>query len=103
MGVLVSVRYAIGNDKTSPTSPRIGSAHAQASIEGPRKDKFGRRLRRQDLAAKDPAPAGADQAASYIRMLIGYAVQAERISGDKVQANIGRAGIMRAPWKRTVR
>jgi predicted phage terminase large subunit-like protein len=55
---------------------------------------------------RDPAQAGADQAESYIRMLIGYAVEAERMSGDKVtradaaasQANIGRIGMVRAPW-----
>jgi phage terminase large subunit-like protein len=32
---------------------------------------------------RDPAQAGADQAESYIRMLIGYAVEAERMSGDR--------------------
>ena len=55
---------------------------------------------------KDPAQAGADQADSYIRMLSGYAVDAERMSGDKVtradaaasQANIGRLGMVRAAW-----
>jgi predicted phage terminase large subunit-like protein len=55
---------------------------------------------------RDPAQAGADQADSYIRMLSGYRVEAERVSGDKAtradaaacQANIGRLGILRAPW-----
>jgi predicted phage terminase large subunit-like protein len=55
---------------------------------------------------RDPAQAGADQADSYIRMLSGYAVGAERMSGDKAtradaaaaQANIGRLGMLRAPW-----
>jgi predicted phage terminase large subunit-like protein len=55
---------------------------------------------------KDPAQAGADQADSYIRMLSGYPVEAERMSGDKAtradaaasQANIGRLGMLRAPW-----
>ena len=55
---------------------------------------------------RDPAQAGADQADSYIRMLSGYRVEAERMSGDKAtradaaacQANIGRLGILRAPW-----
>lgn len=55
---------------------------------------------------KDPAQAGADQADSYLRMLSGYPVDAERMSGDKAtradaaasQANIGRISIIRAPW-----
>jgi predicted phage terminase large subunit-like protein len=55
---------------------------------------------------KDPAQAGADQADSYIRMLAGYRVEAERMSGDKAtradaaasQANIGRLGMVRAGW-----
>ena len=55
---------------------------------------------------KDPAQAGADQADSYIRMLSGFAVEAERMSGDKAtradaaasQANIGRLGMVRAAW-----
>jgi predicted phage terminase large subunit-like protein len=55
---------------------------------------------------QDPAQAGADQAESYIKLLSGYAVHAERVSGDKVtradaaaaQANIGRIGMLRAAW-----
>jgi predicted phage terminase large subunit-like protein len=55
---------------------------------------------------RDPAQAGADQADSYIRMLSGYRVEAERMSGDKAtradaaaaQANIGRLAMLRAPW-----
>jgi predicted phage terminase large subunit-like protein len=55
---------------------------------------------------RDPAQAGADQADSYIRMLSGFPVQAERMSGDKAtradaaasQANIGRISLLRAPW-----
>jgi predicted phage terminase large subunit-like protein len=55
---------------------------------------------------KDPAQAGVDQADSYIRMLPGYRIAAERMSGDKAtradsaasQANIGRIGMIRAPW-----
>jgi predicted phage terminase large subunit-like protein len=55
---------------------------------------------------RDPAQAGADQADSYIRMLSGYRVEAERMSGDKAtradaaasQANIGRLGMLRALW-----
>ena len=54
----------------------------------------------------DPAQAGADQADSYIRMLSGYRIEAERMSGDKAtradaaasQANIGRLGMVRAAW-----
>ena len=55
---------------------------------------------------RDPAQAGADQADSYIRMLSGYRIEAERMSGDKAtradaaasQANIGRISMLRAPW-----
>jgi predicted phage terminase large subunit-like protein len=55
---------------------------------------------------RDPAQAGADQADSYIRMLSGYRVAAERMSGDKAtradavasQANIGRVSFLRAAW-----
>jgi predicted phage terminase large subunit-like protein len=55
---------------------------------------------------RDPAQAGADQADSYIRMLSGNSVAAERMSGDKAtradaaasQANIGRLGMVRASW-----
>jgi predicted phage terminase large subunit-like protein len=58
---------------------------------------------------RDPAQAGADQADSYIRMLSGYPVEAERMSGDKAtradaaasQANIGRLGMLRAAWNAT--
>jgi predicted phage terminase large subunit-like protein len=55
---------------------------------------------------RDPAQAGADQADSYIRMLSGYRVEAERMSGDKAtradaaasQANIGRISLLRSAW-----
>jgi predicted phage terminase large subunit-like protein len=55
---------------------------------------------------KDPGAAGLDQADSFIRMLAGYRVAAERMSGDKVtradacasQLNIGRVGMVRAAW-----
>jgi predicted phage terminase large subunit-like protein len=55
---------------------------------------------------RDPAQAGADQADSYIRMLTGYPVAAERMSGDKAtradavasQCNIGRLAMLKAPW-----
>jgi predicted phage terminase large subunit-like protein len=55
---------------------------------------------------RDPAQAGADQADSYVRMLSGFSVGTERMSGDKAtradsaasQANIGRIALVRAPW-----
>jgi predicted phage terminase large subunit-like protein len=55
---------------------------------------------------RDPAQAGADQADSYIRMLSGFPIEAERMSGDKAtradaaaaQCNIGRISLIRAPW-----
>jgi predicted phage terminase large subunit-like protein len=55
---------------------------------------------------RDPAQAGADQADSYTRMLSGYPVQTERMSGDKAvradavaaQANIGRISLLRSAW-----
>jgi predicted phage terminase large subunit-like protein len=54
----------------------------------------------------DPAQAGKDQAESYIKLLSGYRVAAERMSGDKAtradavasQANIARVGMVRANW-----
>jgi predicted phage terminase large subunit-like protein len=54
----------------------------------------------------DPAQAGADQADSYVRMLSGFRVETQRMSGDKVtradaaasQCNVGRIGLRRAPW-----
>jgi predicted phage terminase large subunit-like protein len=55
---------------------------------------------------RDPGSAGVDQADSMIRMLAGYRVAAERMSGDKAtradaaasQANIGRIGLVRSAW-----
>jgi predicted phage terminase large subunit-like protein len=55
---------------------------------------------------RDPGSAGVDQADSFIRMLPGYRIEAERMSGDKAtradaaasQANIGRIALIRAPW-----
>lgn len=55
---------------------------------------------------QDPAQAGADQAESYIRLLSGYRVTTQRMSGSKItradaaasQANIGRIGLLKAPW-----
>jgi predicted phage terminase large subunit-like protein len=59
---------------------------------------------------RDPAQAGADQADSYIRMLTGYPIDSERMSGDKVwradavsaQCNIGRVGLLYAGWNNTL-
>jgi predicted phage terminase large subunit-like protein len=55
---------------------------------------------------RDPGSAGVDQADSMIRMLAGYRVEAERMSGSKEtradacasQMNIGRIAIVRALW-----
>jgi predicted phage terminase large subunit-like protein len=55
---------------------------------------------------RDPGSAGVDQADSFIRMLPGYRIEGERMSGDKAtradaaasQANIGRIALVRAPW-----
>jgi predicted phage terminase large subunit-like protein len=55
---------------------------------------------------RDPGSAGVDQADSFVRMLAGYPVSSERMSGDKAtradacasQANIGRIAMVRAPW-----
>jgi predicted phage terminase large subunit-like protein len=55
---------------------------------------------------KDPGAAGVDQADSMIRMLQGFRISAERMTGDKAtradaaasQCNIGRVAILRAPW-----
>ena len=57
---------------------------------------------------QDPAQAGADQVSSYTRMLSGFAVGSERMSGSKVtradpaasQCNIGRVSLLRADWNR---
>jgi predicted phage terminase large subunit-like protein len=55
---------------------------------------------------KDPGAAGVDQAESFIRMLSGHRVEAERMTGDKAtraeacaaQLNIGRVAMLRANW-----
>jgi predicted phage terminase large subunit-like protein len=55
---------------------------------------------------RDPGSAGVDQVDSMTRMLSGYAVESERMSGSKevradacaAQCNIGRIGIVRAVW-----
>jgi predicted phage terminase large subunit-like protein len=55
---------------------------------------------------RDPGSAGVDQADSFIRMLPGYPIAAERMSGDKAtradaaasQVNIGRIALARGPW-----
>jgi predicted phage terminase large subunit-like protein len=56
--------------------------------------------------AQDPGQAGVDQAQSLIRMLTGYIVAAERISGSKEvradsfasQVNAGNVKALNAPW-----
>jgi predicted phage terminase large subunit-like protein len=55
---------------------------------------------------RDPGSAGVDQVDSMTRMLSGYAVEAERMTGSKetraeacaAQCNIGRIGSVRAVW-----
>jgi predicted phage terminase large subunit-like protein len=55
---------------------------------------------------EDPGQAGKDQVQSYIKLLSGYRVEAERMTGDKVtradacasQANIGQIGMLKASW-----
>ena len=59
---------------------------------------------------EDPGQAGKDQAHSYVQMLSGYRVEAIRQTGDKAtradtaaaQANIGRIGMLAAPWNAAV-
>jgi predicted phage terminase large subunit-like protein len=59
---------------------------------------------------RDPGQAGVDQAESYMQMLSGYRVEAVRQTGDKAtradaaasQANIGRIGMLTAPWNTVV-
>jgi predicted phage terminase large subunit-like protein len=73
------------------------TVHATATRDG-----YGTRI----WLPRDPAQAGADQVDSYIRMLSGFPVDGERMSGSKVvradaaasQANIGRIALVRAPW-----
>jgi predicted phage terminase large subunit-like protein len=58
------------------------------------------------LLPEDPGQAGKDQAQDYVRRLIGFRVEAVRMTGDKVtradavasQGNIGRIGMLRAGW-----
>ncbi len=65
-------------------------------------DGYGTRI----YVPQDPGSAGVDQAESYIRGLVGYAIAAERMTGDKAsrafavaaQVNIGRIGMLKAPW-----
>jgi predicted phage terminase large subunit-like protein len=55
---------------------------------------------------QDPAQAGMDQVQSYIHLLMGYAVEAERMTGNKViradavasQCNIRKVGMLRGSW-----
>jgi predicted phage terminase large subunit-like protein len=55
---------------------------------------------------RDPGSAGIDQATSLIKLLPGYRIEAERMTGAKEvradaaasQANIGKIALVRAPW-----
>ncbi len=55
---------------------------------------------------EDPGQAGKVQAEDLVRMLSGYRVKTERMSGSKevradpaaCQCNIGRVGMLKAPW-----
>jgi predicted phage terminase large subunit-like protein len=55
---------------------------------------------------QDPGQAGKDQVVSYTKLLLGYPVISERVSGSKTTrayaaaaaANIGRIGMLKAPW-----
>jgi predicted phage terminase large subunit-like protein len=55
---------------------------------------------------KDPGSAGIDQATSLVKLLPGYRIEAERMTGSKEvradaaasQANIGKIAMIRAPW-----
>jgi len=58
------------------------------------------------MLPQDPAQAGADQANSYVQLLIGHRVETVRMTGNKEtradavasQVNIGRLALLRASW-----
>jgi len=58
------------------------------------------------LLPEDPGQAGKDQSQSYVRDLVGFRVEAVRMSGSKEaradavasQVNIGAISMLRAPW-----
>ena len=55
---------------------------------------------------EDPGQAGKDQGRSYVKMLSGYRVSLERMTGSKetrahpvaCQVNVGNVVMLRAPW-----
>lgn len=56
--------------------------------------------------AQDPGSAGVDSAKAFVRMLAGYSVKTERVSGSKenradpfsAQVNAGNVSLLRASW-----
>lgn len=58
--------------------------------------------------AQDPGQAGVDQRVGLVKMLAGYSVHAQRVSGSKelradpfsAQVNAGNVRVLRAPWNR---
>jgi predicted phage terminase large subunit-like protein len=60
---------------------------------------------------QDPGSAGVDMVDSLTRMLMGYPVKSERMSGSKetramipaAQLNLGRIGMVKAPWNAPVK
>lgn len=60
---------------------------------------------------QDPGQAGKDQAEGFIRMLAGFNVKAERVTGDKAtradpfaaQVNAGNVRMLEGPWNVTYR
>lgn len=69
-------------------------------------DGYGVRIR----MAQDPGQAGVDQAVRLTRMLAGYGVRSERVSGDKTtrasglaaQLNAGNVRLVRGAWNSTL-
>lgn len=69
-------------------------------------DGYGVRIR----MAQDPGQAGVDQAVRLTRLLAGYAVRSERVSGDKTtrasglaaQLNAGNVRLVRGTWNATL-
>lgn len=57
---------------------------------------------------QDPGQAGKAQAKSFIKMLAGFSVKAETVSGDKItraqpfaaQVNVGNVRMLRGAWNK---
>lgn len=57
---------------------------------------------------QDPGSAGKDAALAFVKLLSGFPVKAERVTGDKQtradplssQVNVGNVSLVRAPWNR---